>query len=495
MKRIILISLPILFIAYIVFPTNVTHKKYEENDIININIDEVINNEESKLNATWAYEYTGSGAGESSYDAYLAKLGTEYYASPSLSCSDGTVGTFDNKTKNIVFTSVSVPASCTIVFNDRTYADSTLATHILRDNYAASISEIGERTAASFNDGYVDSNTTFFKTNNAEHEDTVYYYAGNATNNWVIFGTCKDSTYNCTVGHDLYWRIIRTNEESTGGGVRLLYSGSGSATANGHKSIATTTNAYIKATAYNSGTDSTHRDRFVGYMYGTSGYELANIRENTESSTIKGVIDQWYSATFTEDELKERISTTAVYCNDRSYTNASWYSSGSSYNSFGANGRLNSAKAPSYACGANTSGYGNYFTGGNDKADKFSAKETTYGNGLLSNPVALMTADEAAFAGGRLGQSLTSPYAWYYLNAGTGSSAGSSYWWTMSPSNASSSIARLFLLRGSASPGYLDFTDTNNSDYVARPVLSLNSETLWLQGDGTANDPYRIVEN
>ncbi len=384
--------------------------------------------------------------------------------------------------------------------NIPTSGGKTLVQKILEDNNATVEANVPERTAASFDAVYTDSNTTFFKTNNAEHGDTVYYYAGNATNNWVIFGTCKDSTYNCTVGDDLYWRIIRTNEAATGGGVRLLYSGSGSATTNGHKSIAKKSNGYIKATAFNATTSSskgykTHMDRYVGYMYGTSGYTLANIRENTESSTIKGVIDSWYTTTFTEDKLKERISTTAVYCNDRSYTSATWYSSVSSYNYFGANGRLNDAKAPSYACGANSSGYGNYFTGGNDKADKFSSEETAYGNGLLSNPVALMTADEVAFAGGRVSTVLTSPYAWYYLNAGTGSATGRSCWWALSPRYADPVYARLFYLNGSDNPSYLSNLSAANASHVARPVLSLDSETLWLQGDGSVNDPYRIIEN
>lgn len=340
---------------------------------------------------------------------------------------------------------------------------------------------------------------TMYQTNNAEHGDTVYYFAGNVINNWVIFGTCKSATYNCTVGDDLYWRIIRTNEESTGGGIRLLYSGSGSRTVGGHKAIATTTNALINtSTKFNnfSQVSSSNRpDRYAGYMYGTNGYEYLDIRANTQSSTIKEVVDTWYTTTFTENNLKSKIDTKAVYCNDRSYTNESWNSTGSSNNYFGAYGRLFSAKAPSYACGANTSGYGNYFTGGNDNKDRFTGESYTYGNGLLSDaPLALMTVDEAAYAGSKINSSLKSPYAWHYLNAGGASITEGAVWWTLSAHFSDSYDAYNYAVYGSTTyPGYLIGRFSTNT-FGVRPVLSLTSDTLWASGNGTVDSPYRIVE-
>ena len=479
MKKYLIIALVLLITLCIIGLSSPARKENV------IEIEEV--NTNYKLSYTFENKHTSVPI-----ETYMNGLGTSYITT-SIECNEGTVASITRKGV-VTFTTMAMPVLCNVNFENWI---PTLAEQVLADNPTvltvggSAINGVTPRS--SFNDGDNKTYTnTIYQTNNAEQGETVHYYAGNVTNNWVIFGTCKDSTYNCTLGDDLYWRIIRINEESTGGGVRLLYSGSGSRTVDNHKAIATTTNGYIKTGAYNSGTDSTHNDRFVGYMYGTSGYEHTNIRENTQSSTIKGVTDAWYGATFTETSLESMISTTAVYCNDRSYTSATWYSSGSSYNYFGANGRNASSKAPSYACGANTDGYGYYFSWGGTIWDKFSAEETTYGNGKLSNPVALMTVDEVVFAGGKVNAALTSPYAWYFLNAAGNFVAGDLWWWTMSPVNANSSGANVFGVIVYSDPGNLYGNNVTTSGNGIRPVISLKDDTMWLSGDGTADNPYRV---
>ena len=104
-----------------------------------------------------------------------------------------------------------------------------------------------------------------------EDSKTVYYFAGNATDNWVKFG--KNAS-----NQDLYWRIIRTNSD---GGVRLLY----------HGTSTTATDAYIGTSAFNSSFDNI---AYVSYMYGNLG-SVANARANTTNSTIKTTIDNWYA--------------------------------------------------------------------------------------------------------------------------------------------------------------------------------------------------------
>ena len=59
--------------------------------------------------------------------------------------------------------------------------------------------------------------------------DDVYYFSGNSLNNWVKFGKNKS-------GDELYWRIIRINEDS---GVRMLYSGTSPATQEAYIDIST----------------------------------------------------------------------------------------------------------------------------------------------------------------------------------------------------------------------------------------------------------------
>ena len=104
-------------------------------------------------------------------------------------------------------------------------------------------------------------------------DTTVYYYAGNTTNNWVKFA-------------GFYWRIIRTNAD---GSIRLLYSGTEAEGTTGTNGMINT------STAFNSTYDN---PMYVGYMYGTSG-SLVNNRTNTTNSTIKDKIDTWYAQNMT----------------------------------------------------------------------------------------------------------------------------------------------------------------------------------------------------
>ena len=281
-----------------------------------------------------------------------------------------------------------------------------------------------------------------------ENGTTVYYFAGNATDNWVKFG--KNAS-----NQDLYWRIIRTNSD---GGVRLLY----------HGTSTTATDAYIDESEFNETYDD---PMYVGYMYGTSGSLVKN-RKNTTNSTIKGVIDTWYKNNLNTNYGKY-ISTTAVYCNDRSVTNGT-YSTSSSFD-YAAYTRLGTNKTPSYDCAT--------------AEDKFTADSST-GNGKLTYPIALMTADEVSFAGGLWA---TNASTWYYYNSAKGSSTGSTYWWLLSPYHWYGSYANVFVVYGSSNPGYLIDNSVGNASGV-RPAVSLKSCVKTSGGDGSASAPYTIEE-
>ena len=303
----------------------------------------------------------------------------------------------------------------------------------------------GART--SFSSVLTTDNTKTLYTG-TENGTTVYYFAGNATDNWVKFG--KNAS-----NKDLYWRIIRTNSD---GRVRLLY----------HGTSTTATDAYIGTSKFNE----KYKDpMYAGYMYGTSG-SLVNNRTNTNSSTIKGVIDTWYQNNLNTNYGKY-LSTTAVYCNDRSITNGS-YSTSSSFD-YAAFTRLNTNKTPSYDCATTE--------------DKFTV-DTSTGNGKLTYPIALMTADEVSFAGGLYG---TNAPTWYYYNSANGSSTGSTYWWLLSPNYWNGSYARVFLVYGSSLPGRLSNGSVNGATGV-RPAVSLKSCIKYSTGNGSANEPYTIKE-
>ena len=277
------------------------------------------------------------------------------------------------------------------------------------------------------------TNTLYTST---EDSKTVYYFAGNATDNWVQFG-------------GYYWRIIRTNSD---GGVRLLY----------HGTSTTAENAYIGESAFN---NSYNNIAYVSYMYGSTG-SIANARTNqTNSSTIKTAIDNWYKDNLNTNYGKY-LSTTAVYCNARSTSDNTY---------FGAYTRLKTNKTPSYDCAATE--------------DKFTA-DTSTGNGKLTYPIALMTADEVSFAGGLWG---TNAQTWYYYNSAKGSSTGEQWWWLLSPASGNGSYAYVFFVVGSSNPGFLSSTYVSHT-YGVRPVVSLKSCVKTSGGDGSANAPYTIKE-
>ena len=285
-------------------------------------------------------------------------------------------------------------------------------------------------TRTNFSKVLTDNNTNTLYTS-TEDSKTVYYFAGNVTTNWVKFG--KNAS-----NQDLYWRIIRTNSE---GSIRLLY----------HGTSTIATDAYIGTSKINE----YYKDsKYVGYMYYSNG----------TNSTIKDTIDTWYKNNLTN--YTKYLSTTAVYCNDRSTSDNT---------NFGARTRLIANKTPSYDCTATE--------------DKFTA-DTSTGNGKLTYPIALMTADEVSFAGGLYENNAQT---WYYYNSANGSSTGDTWWWLLSPNSWDGSYAYVFLVYGSSNPGSLDYYRVNYT-FGVRPALSLKSCVKYASGDGSASDPYTIKE-
>ena len=319
----------------------------------------------------------------------------------------------------------------------------TLLSQILKDNPT--------RNTRDTYDSVFTNNTTgtlFTATEKNVHnitDTTVYYYAGNTTNNWVKFA-------------GYYWRIIRTNAD---GSVRMLYSGTATDTTSGYLSTGTT--------AFNTPSNS---PKYVGYMYGEKDDTLVNARTNTNNSTIKTAIDNWYASNMTS--YTKYLSTTAVYCNDRTEQTSGTYNTGNTSFNYAPNARAYTSYAPTYDC--------------TEASDAFSVDNTS---AKLTYPIALMTADEIMRAGGKGNTSLTSPYAWYYLNSANGSITGSTVWWLLSPSCWLSGNAYVFFVNDSHFPGALNGGGVGNADAV-RPVVSLKSCTLYSTGNGTSETPYEI---
>ena len=321
----------------------------------------------------------------------------------------------------------------------------------LKDKLLADNPTISTRTDFSTPFTTNTANTLYKATENGTD---VYYFAGQDTtstpiNNWVKFG--KNSS-----NQDLYWRIIRTNSD---GSIRLLY----------HGTSTTATDAYIGTSKFNKESSDS---MYVGYMYGTSGSQESN-RTNANNSTIKTYIDNWYANNMTS--YTKYLSTTAVYCNDRELASGETYSKTEDF-TFKAYERLKTNKTPTYDCT-------------NDN-DKFTVDAST-GNGKLTYPIALMTADEISYAGGVAN---TKAPMWYYTNSSLESSTGETYWWSLSPYIWNGHSAFSWYVFGFDHPGYLDFNNVNYSSAV-RPVVSLKACTLWFKGNGSASNAYEIVEN
>ena len=292
----------------------------------------------------------------------------------------------------------------------------------------------------------------------------VYYYRGDAdkVNNNIIF-------------NNMCWKIIRTTENN---GVKLIYNGTPT---NGKCEIQTGDATQIGLSAFNT----TYNDNaYVGYMYGTAGsstYQATHA--NTNESTIKKYIDNWYKTKF--DEIATNKLEDTVFCNDRSTKAYDANTIGNtSYSSYGDLGY-----------GKNKTLYGvahraTYYSKNPNPSlvclnqnDKFTV-HTKNGNGVLKYPVGLITLDEVVLAGFNTYYSNINDYddITNYLYTNT-------HYWTLSPVNMyTGDYAAVGIVNriGVVSDGgvYLVFG--------VRPVISLANGTL-VSGDGTSTNPY-VVE-
>ena len=433
----------------------------------------------------------------------------------SISCSNGTL------TNNLLtITNISEDTNCTIMLGeDAIIKTGTLAYQILQDN-----PNVASRTDFTVVNTETTTGTIYVQSSTSDNQMTedmdgdgigedVYYFSGNHEKNWVKFGkyssvvvighgntgskkydsydSCvnassfnKNCEYFWNVNDDIYWRIIRINED---GSVRLMYSGTDPNTTEGY--IATDFD-----TEYNTIKGKGENPMYVGYMYGTSG-SLASNRTNENSSTIKTYIDNWYSNGIAENYDKY-VSKTAIYCNDRSVSSGTYsikYNSADTYLfNFAPYSRTVFKKLlPSFKCGSN--GVGGLFETTQAVEDKFSASTTGGGNGQLTNPVALITIDELKYAGALYNTNLSK--ASIKLNATGSSIIGNSWLSTMSPGRHSNSWDLMMYLSSAQTypTSTIDTSRIGNSVGAIRPVLSLKACVKYSSGDGSSTNPYQVT--
>jgi len=288
-----------------------------------------------------------------------------------------------------------------------------------------------------------------------------YYYRGAVTNNYVKFA-------------GFYWRIIRVNGD---GSLRIIYDGTQAYTTG-----TSNPGRFIKVDqAYNTNFND---NKYVGWMYGPAGTTASTSKvqaqTNTVDSTIKGVVDTWYKTNIADKGYGNAVSDT-MFCNDRSIpgkTITLWIGDtglgyGKQKTAYGAAGRFMtgnnstvlSAKTgiqPTFKCP--------------QKNDAFTVNDTSKGNGALTYPVGLITADERIAAGsGKYGTGNTSCYLYRGI-----------YWhWTLSPSIFNGTNSVMFVDRGSNQ-------NVSNGGAVA-PVINLSADYVkTLRGTGTMTDPFTV---
>ena len=273
------------------------------------------------------------------------------------------------------------------------------------------------------------STNGIYMTTDTDSGNPVYYYRGNVDNRVIFANFC--------------WRRVRTTET---GGVKLIYDGVPS---NGQCNN-TGSNSTIGSSKFNESYDNA---KYVGYMYGSS----IDDETYTDDSTIKKTIDTWYKTNMTSytSQLED-----TVFCNDRSYT-----TSGSRLY-FGAFTRLNTNKTPTLKC--------------QNAKDAFTV-DASNGNGALTYPVGLITADEMAYAGGVSDSSNANSS--FYLYTGQ-------WYWALSPYLFNSSNALEFRL---GSDGDLTVNVVDYSVGV-RPSVSLQPGIEVTGGSGTATAPFVIAK-
>ena len=321
---------------------------------------------------------------------------------------------------------------------------------------------------------------------------TSYYFRGAVDNNWLKYGKYTKDTYitmdsnrnyslveSCnglnlcaklaSKGDDMYWRIIRINGDNS---IRMIYTGTSAPDSNTKVVMTESANdfGYIRATSAGMSKFNQNYDNaeYVGYMY-----TIGEQHGTSQSSDIKTYLEDWY-ANYTDLNKTGTKITDQIYCNDRTastsdvaysktnYTTlTSWNSTGTNYY-YGANGRVwNNPVSPDYKCPV--------------ASDKFTTT-TAKGNGKLSYPVGLISADEITFAGLPAGRANNS----FYLYT-------RDYYWAGSPYDFFGSSSIEFRVGGGGDLG------SNDVYYVrgVRPVVSLSSK-VKLSGNGTYNDVFVV---
>ena len=382
---------------------------------------EILDRSMSYFDGSVSYNYQKLNKGNSTSFKVTPNSG---YEINNITCSNSNV-TYNGTTLTI--NNITGDVSCNITFNKKRTSDEMLDYLGLKVNSGTpDFSKI-----ATTNEGIYAAQDDY---------GTSYYFRGATENNYVYFA-------------GYYWRIVRINSDGT---LRLIYDGT-SAHANGESS----SDRVIVGSAFN---EHYNDNTYGGYMYGQAGassYDAAHA--NSNESTMKKLLDNWYKENIVNKGYSDKVADT-IYCNNRSlYSGYGYNTLSAQYTSIY---KINFTKNPELTCA--------------NKNDRFTVSDTNKGNGALTYPIGLITADEMSYAGGKWDTINTN----YYLYTGQ-------IYWTMTPSNFNTNSVYIDVFI-SDYRGDIDHAGAGNV-YAVRPVLSLKS-SVELQGSGTMTDPFIVQD-
>lgn len=236
---------------------------------------------------------------------------------------------------------------------------------------------------------------------------------------------------------NLIWRIVRINGDGT---YRIIL----------NKSAGTSVFSTASTNNYN-----------VGFMYGTT------VRANTSSSTMKTYLENWYTSNL--QNYDSYIDKDAIFWQDRTLNTTN--------NVYAGWTRVVNNSPSLVATNVN---------------DMFSVT-TSKGNGKLTKPIGLITADEIVLAGGTMTGATASAYGTYYENRAYYIYTGdcTTYgMWTLTPRRigANSTLNHLIVSKEQA----IIYSEPPLSVLRhVKPVINLKANTRF-KGTGTKDDPYVV---
>ena len=357
--------------------------------------------------------------------------------------------------------------------------------------------------------------TVYGTASDASNDYNVYFYRGildsnldGTKNTYGSNGDGKNYPNYVKLG-DTCWRIVRTTGS---GGTKMIYNGLYSTGTNPNSCANVADDAQTTSLPFANKGSSVKNNWYkninrVGYTFNDSSVVQdvsssvqANIifgdnanysRVNNMDSNIKSYLENiWFTNTIGNYESK--LEQNAGYCNDRSIYNSNGVllaedvdvltpyanpDSDITIYYFGPQRRnMSIDQNPSFLCPRGS-------------VDIYTIGETqnNSGNGQLTKPVALLTVDEASFAGsGSITRSNGSGFNYNsYLRSGL-------TFWLMSPRQRySNGYTYVFFLEPI---GHIDTYYRVSNSYGVRPVVSLMHHIQVMSGDGTATSPWTISE-